>query len=971
MIGQTIARYRIVGQLGSGGMGVVYRAEDTHLGRAVALKFLPAELVNDAQALERFRREARVASSLSHPHICMVHDVGEHDGRQFIVMECLEGSTLRELLANGPLPSPRARELMTHVADALAAAHARGIVHRDVKPSNIFVTQRGDAKVMDFGLAKHIAPLRHTFDTTTAGRTSAGERQLTGPGRALGTIAYMSPEQARGEPLDARTDVFSLGVVMYEAVTGRRPFGGDTPALVFDGILNRQPEPAVALNPDVPAAFQQVIEHALEKDPGRRYQTAAELLADLRRVADGAPIAAAAGASTGTTEVAVPAVAGVDSPGRRPRRRLAAIAAALVLAVSAGLGWRALRPAAAPLTDRDSILLADFANATAEPVFDDTLRQALAVHLGQSPFLDIVGDERIDETLRLMNRRPGARLTHDVAREVCQRQQAKAMIEGSIAALGANYVIALTATACQDGDTLAREQVEAERKEDVLKAVGRAASRLRARLGESLSMLSAYDTPIEQATTPSLDALKAYTLGIKERARGTEIESIPFFQRAIELDPGFASALMQLSTVYGNLGESARATEYAVRAYASREHVSERERLTITHQYYDRVTGEIDKAADTLLLWERSYPRDYRPSNSLSVLYGRTGQYELAVEKALEALRRNPNHPFPYSNLAHAYRCLDRYDDARRVATQAADRGIETLPTRRLLYQLALLAGDASGAARHRDIARGRPREFDMLGAEAQFAAFEGRIEEARDLYRRAQDIARASSLVEVVGGYAIQMARMEFLLGLRAQAIALAQPQLTNSNVQARLGAATVLALAGETRGLQEIIDDAVREFPSDTLTIGVGVATARAALALQRGRPDQALLALQPAEAYELGRVAALLPTYLRGQAFLQQRNGPAAAVQFRTVLAHRGVDPFSTFYRLAPLALARALALAGDWDGSRKAYGEFLSGWSKADRDLAILAEARAERDRLDQRRGLAGTTRRSDVPTGDSR
>jgi tetratricopeptide (TPR) repeat protein len=957
MIGQTVSRYRIVGELGAGGMGVVYRAEDTHLGRPVALKFLPPDLGDDAQAMERFRREARVASSISHPHICMVHDVGEHEGRQFIVMECLEGTTLRDLLARGPLPLPRALQILTDVADALAAAHSRGIVHRDVKPSNIFVTERGDAKVMDFGLAKQVTAHRRADHalTTTDDRTSSADRHITGPGLAMGTTAYMSPEQARGEQLDARSDVFSLGVVIYETVTGLRPFTGETPAVVFDGILNRCPEPVSALAADAPPGLQRVLDRAMQKDPAARYRDAGELLVDLRRLAQGGDFS--------TTRVAAVPAAPAAPPRHRFARLLVPVAGGVLLAALGGLTWRAVQPKAAPLTDRDSILIADFTNSTTEPVFDDTLRQALAVHLGQSPFLDIVGEERINETLRQMNRAPGERLPHQVAREVCERQGVKAMIEGAIASLGSNYVIDLTATACQDGETLAREQVEAERKEEVLRAMGAAASRLRARLGESLSTLSTYDIPIEQATTPSLDALKAYTLGIKERARGAEIESIPFFQRAIELDPNFASAWMLLSTVYGNLGESARATEYAGRAYALRDHVSERERLTITHQYYDRVTGEIDKAAEALLLWERSYPRDYRPSNSLAVLYMRTGQYELAVDKATEALRRNPNHPFPYSNLAHAYRCLNRYDDARRIAMQAVDRRIETLPTRRLLYQLALLEGDESTAATHREVARGRSREFDMAGAEAQLAVFEGRITEARDLYRRAQNIARASSLVEVVSGYALQMAWMEVWMGSPELAVPLAAPHLASSNVQARLDAAAVLSLAGQPRGVAPVVEQAAREVSTDTLTIALSVGVARAALALQRGQAVEAVAALEPARPYELGRVAVMRPAYMRGVAMLRQQRGAEAAEQFRTILGHRGVDPFSMYLKLAPLGLARAQALIGDREASLKAYDEFLASWPKADPDLPVLVTARAERERLvsERRPPTASTSR----------
>jgi tetratricopeptide (TPR) repeat protein len=947
MIGQTVARYRIVDELGQGGMGIVYRAEDTHLGRQVALKFLPSELSTDREALERFRREARVASGLNHPNICVVHDIGELDGRQFIVMEWLDGTTLRQLGSTGALPLDRALQIGIDVADALAAAHARGIVHRDIKPANILVTAHGEAKVMDFGLAKDV---RAGVRSSRAGRPdSAGGTGdvavLTSPGSAVGTMAYMSPEQARGEPLDGRSDIFSLGAVLYEMATGRRAFPGNTPAVIFDGILNHAPEPATAINPDLPVDFVWIIERALEKDPKLRYQSAADLLSDLRRCQRRLE----SGRSASLGAVAMPPA------GRRRRAVLAAAGAAVALVLAAGGAWYAWGVRRGPpLTDRDSILLGDFANTTSEPVFDDTLRQALAVNLGQSPFLNIVGDERINETLRLMGRTPGERLTHDVWREVCQRQGVKAMIEGSIAMLGSNYVIALTASACQEGDVLAREQVEAARKEEVLRAVSSAASRLRQHLGESITMLRTYDVPIEQATTPSLDALRAYTLGIKERARGAEIESIPFLQRAIEIDPQFASAWMILSTVYGNLGESARATEYASRAFAAREHVSERERLSIAHQYYDRVTGELDKAAEALQLWERAYPRDYRPSNSLSVLYSRMGQYERAAEKGLEALARNPNHPFPYSNLAHAYRALGRFDEARRVAQQATERHIETLPTRRTLYQLALLEGDERAAREHREAARGQSREFDMTGAEAQVAVFEGRIAEARELYRRAQDIARASNLTEVSDGYIVNRAWMEGLLGSKAEAAALAAPVLSASNVSVRLGAATVLALSGADRHVERTLDEAARTYPTDTLTMSVAVASGRAALALHRRRPAEAVEALHAAQPYELGRVAVFMPLYLRGLAFLEAGDGAAAAAQFRRILQHRGVDPFSVYYVLAPLGLGRALALAGDVEGALRAYEQFLNIWKRPDPDLQILAVARDEYARLKARK-----------------
>ena len=578
MIGEVIAQYRILDELGSGSMSVVYRAEDLKLGRQVALKFLPPSLARNMEALERFRREARVTSSLNHPNICTVHDFGEHDGRQFIVLERLEGVTLKRLLEAGPLSLDRLLPLALDICDALGAAHSHGIVHRDVKPANIFVTARGDAKVMDFGLAKVVGEALIDDPEGSTGRAPESPELLTSPGAAIGTMAYMSPEQARGLLLDARSDIFSFGAVLYEMATGQRPFPGTALAVIFDGILNREPIPPRSINADVPAELEAVIGCALEKAPARRYQTAAEMKSDLdrlRRAIESGQIARSSVRSV------IPPLAGHRLTGRR----MLAAGALVLSAITGAAAWSLWRTRdVAPLTDRDQVLLGDFANSTGEGVFDDTLRQALAVNLGQSPFLDIVGDERIDETLRSMGRSPRERLSHEVGREVCQRQGVKAMIDGSIASLGSQYVVALAATGCGEGRVLAREQVVTERKEDVLKGLSQAASRLRGGLGESLATLQTFDVPIEQATTPSLEALKAYTLGINQRARSAEIESIPFFERAIEIDSNFALAYTMLSTVYANLGESARAADYGRLAFEHRSKVSERERLIITLQ---------------------------------------------------------------------------------------------------------------------------------------------------------------------------------------------------------------------------------------------------------------------------------------------------------------------------------------------------------------------------------------------------
>jgi len=949
MLGQTISHYLILEELGAGAMGVVYRAEDLRLGRHVAIKFLPPKLARSPEGIERFKREVRVASSLNHPHICTVHDTGEHEGNAFLVMECLDGETVRDIIDRGPMPFDEVLDIAVDVADALRAAHESGIIHRDIKPANIFVTERAGAKVMDFGLAKVVDTSGQLNPDSTTAFDIESPATLTSPGAPLGTMAYMSPEQARGQVLDARTDIFSFGAVLYEMLTGRRAFPGTAVAVVFDGILNHDPAPLPTFDVPSVADLATIVDRALRKKPAERYQSMDEMLADLRalrRHVDHHDAVALFSSGSGSRRPVMPVLS-------RANWRLIALVTLAVLCAAVGL-WAWTARHTPMLTERDSILLADVANTTGEAVFDDTLRQALAVHLGQSPFLDVVTDERVNETLRTMGRTPETRLTSDVAREVCTRQGVKAMIEGSIAPLGSHYVLAVTAMTCDEGRVLAREQEEATRKEDVLSALSLATSRLRARVGESLSTIEQHDVPIEQATTPSLDALKAYSLGLRQRALGNEIESIPFFQRAIELDPEFALAHTMLSNVFGSLGESSRGAEHGRLAFEHRDHVTERERLIITYQQYDRVTGELQKAIDTLLLWEQTYPRDYRPSNILSVVYGRMGQYERAVEKAHEARRRNPDHPFPYSNLAHALRGLNKYDEARVVAEEAATRGIETLPTRRLLYQLAVQRGDMADAARHLLVVRGRSREFDMLGAQAQMAVFAGKLIEAEQLYTLAESGARTAGLTEIADGYVVQAALMHAFVGAHEAAIPLARRVLDSRNVNVRLGAVQALGLAGASPALlaegERVIGAAEREYASDTLINAVSVSQARAALHLARGDAARAIQALEPARQYEAGRMALLLPVYMRGLALLRLHQAADAERAFAHVRELRGVDPFSVTYALAPLGAARAHALAGDATRSLADYDVFFGEWKGADEAVPVLRQARDEYQRM---------------------
>ncbi len=983
--GTVFGPYKIVEKIGAGGMGDVYRALDTRLEREVALKLIADSfLANEAAASpspagtphsrvhlsqERFLREARAAATLNHPNICGIHDVGEQDGQPYLVMELLRGETLKQYLTHHRLSAAEVQALGQQAAGALAAAHARGIVHRDIKPANLFVVDSGrdrkQLKILDFGLAKKQGPdaspdsRYFNASATATGGMATGTMDLTTPGSTVGTAAYMSPEQAKGEPLDARTDLFSLGSVLYEMATGQAAFAGRSTAEVFAALLMKDPPLVSTLNPAMPAALNSIIAKLLAKDRDQRYRSADELQADLEAISNSSSSVRQASAP------GVPLAPPVTIPDARRNRSRIIVIGILLLVAAAGIAFQFRRhlptasapgiPAVAPTTQqtakssKDSIIVADFINKTGDPVFDSTLNQALRVQLGQSPVLDIISQQHLRQSMQYLGRKQDETVTPQIAREIGEREGVKAILTGSIAPLGKAFVINLNAQNTANGDDIASEEATAPDKEHVLEALNQVATGMRAKLGESLASIQRLNAPFGQATTPSLEAFRAYALGDEAHQKGNDIpEAEDHYQRALELDPKLAMAWARLGVLRQNTGAFSEAADNFTRAYQLSDNVSEREKLYIAGHYYSVVIGDLNKAIETLQVATQEYPLAAENFINIGTFYLANGDLEKSAAANDRALQLQPGNAIALENGVGVSGALDKSAEAQKYIAEASRQALNG--TSLFGIELSFYASIGAWNNVQKIIAEtvGRPDLFIITSSWAGYLPELGQIQLARTTQLRAADQAASAKQQDAQAGALVSASSAGWMVDrcfdpekTVKQALQLDKGKVT------LIAAANTLALCNQAKPAAKMLADLEKRFPQDTLVQELIVPQARAWLALKAGDPERALTLLERVRPHDLASFA----PYLRGLAYLQLKDPHNAiqALQDATRLKGTAYNVGSP-YGLSFLGMGRAYAVTGDKAAAKKAYDVFFSEWKNADADLPVLAEAKKEYGQL---------------------